>query len=184
MSMKDQLLKAGLVNKKQVRKANQKAKKSRRDRQGSRAAKKVVEAQQRDAKKAEQQQRRQQRIAERRQRDRIREAAESLRRVDQILGAHRVHCRGGQQRFWFVGPNRQHIGRLEVPESIAFDLHCGRLAIAYRGPADAFEPDIVLIPKETAQRVERIDPTRILFHNSTRPTEPEDALWRPAPTTT
>ena len=36
MSFKDQLLKAGLVNKKQLRKSNQKAKKERKKKQGSR----------------------------------------------------------------------------------------------------------------------------------------------------
>ena len=44
MSFKDQLLKAGLVNKKQLRKSNQKAKKERKKKQGSREKQAVVQA--------------------------------------------------------------------------------------------------------------------------------------------
>lgn len=178
MSFKDQLLKAGLVNKKQVRKANQKARKQRKKEQSTRDPKAVVEARERKQRAEEKAQQRAERIAERRARERAREAAEAIRRVDQILQSHRVHFRTGQQPFWHPSPDRTHAFRLDVPASIAFDLHCGKLAVAYRGPADDFEPDIVVVPQSAAERVQKIDPTRLLFFNAEgKPDDPAEALW-------
>jgi len=177
MGFKDQLLKAGLVSKKQVRKVNQKSRKDRKAKQSTREAKGVVEARTKAERRAERKRLQAEKLAARRERDRVREAAEAKRRVDQILQSHRVRFRGGQQRFWHHAPDGRHVGRLDLPASLAFDLHCGRLAIAYRGPADAFEPDVLLIPSEVADRVEKLDPSRVLFRNPSRPKEPEEALW-------
>ena len=177
MSFKDQLLKAGLVNKKQVRKANQGERKARKKKQSSRERKAVAQERSRAERKAEQKRLQAERVAAKRARDRAKEAAEAKRRVDQILGAHRVRHRSGQQLFWLRSPDGRHALRLTLPDSVAFDLHVGKLAVAYRGPADAFEPDVLLIPREVAERVEKIDPSRVLFRNESRPTEPEEALW-------
>ena len=179
MSFKDQLLKAGLVNKKQLRKSNQKAKKERKKKQGSREKQAVVQARESAEKKAALKQAREEKLRARRERDRVREQQEAVRRVSQILAAHRVRFRRGNQKFWYPSPDRRYAFRLDLPESIAFDLHRGRLGIAYRGPADAFEPDVVIVPREIITRIEKLDPDRILFHNPRRP-EDEAEMLSPA----
>ena len=180
MSFKDQLLKAGLVNKKQVRKANHTAKKDRRKKQGSREKDKVVRARESREKKEALRQEREAKLAARRERERQREQAEAKRRVSQILGAHRIRFRTGQQKFWYPAPDQRHLFRLDLPGSIAFDLHRGKLGIAYRGPADAFEPDVVIVPREIIERILKIEPGRVLFHNSEgKPKDPSEDLFMP-----
>jgi uncharacterized protein YaiL (DUF2058 family) len=182
MSLKDQLLKAGLVSKKQVRKVNQKERKQRKKHQSSREAKAIVQTREKTERKAKAAAEKAERIAVRRQLHRDREAVEAVRRVDQILGGNRVRYRGGQQPLWHLSPDRCFALRLDLPASVAFDIHCGKLAIGYRGAPDAFEPDIVVLPRDAAERVHRIDPSRILFMNDTRPEGADEALWSPAPT--
>ena len=179
MSFKNQLLKAGLINKKQLRKSNQKAKTERKKKQGSREKQAVVKARESAEKKAAQQKAREEKLHARRERERKREQQEAVRRISQILAAHRVSFRRGNQKFWYPSPDRRYAFRLDLPESIAFDLHRGRLGIAYRGPADAFEPDVVIVPREIITRIEKLDPKRILFHNPGRP-EDEAEMLSPA----
>ena len=177
MSFKDQLLKAGLVSKKTIRKSNQKAKKERRQKQGGRERQKVVKARESAEKKAALKKARSEKIAAHRERERCRELEEAVRRVSQILAAHRIRFRGGNQKFWYPSPDRRYLFRFDIPESIAFDLHRGKLGIAYRGPADIFEPDVVIIPREIVGRIEKLDPSRILFHNPTRPDDAAEMLY-------
>ena len=180
-SLKDQLLKAGLVNKKAARKADQQARQERKQDQGSREARAVVEAREAAARQAEREQALAEKLAARRAREQAREREESRRQVDQLLQAHRTYFRPGRQPFWHPSPDRRHLLRLDLPERVAYELHGGKLAVSWRGPADAFEPDIVLIPREVAERVARIDPSRVLFHNAARPDAPEDAMWSAPP---
>ncbi|MDG1478363.1 MAG: DUF2058 family protein [Myxococcota bacterium] len=179
MSFKDQFLKAGLVNKKQVRKSNQKAKKDRKKDQGSREKLSVVHA--RDAKrKAEALKKaKRERHEIRKERERIREREEAVRRVGQILSANRTRFRGGNQKFWHPSPCRRYLLRLDLPESIAFDLHRGNLGIAYVGPKDVEEPDVVLVSRSVVERILKLDPSRILFHNASRPKDIGDQLLPP-----
>ncbi|MEL6349814.1 MAG: DUF2058 family protein [Myxococcota bacterium] len=175
--MKDQLLKAGLVSKKQVRKHNQKARKARKKKQSQRESKAVIEAREKAQTRARREQQQQQRLEARRARERAKEQAEARRRVDQILNAHRVRFRSGTQPFWHPSPDRRFLFRLDLPERVAHDVHIGKLGVSWRGPADADDPDVVLIPREIVERIQRIDPDRILFHNDAKPSAPEDALF-------
>jgi uncharacterized protein YaiL (DUF2058 family) len=177
MSLKDQLLKAGLVNKKQVRKSNQNAKKERRQQQGSRERQAIVQAREQAEKQAVLEQTREERREARRQRERIREQEEAVRRVGQILAAHRLRFRTGNQKFWYPSPCRRYLFRFDLPESIAFDLHRGNLGIAYLGEADVPEPDVVLVSREIIERIEKLEPSRILFHNPSRPKEDDEQLY-------
>lgn len=180
MSFKDQLLKAGLVNKKQLRKSNQKAKKERKKKQGSREKQAVVNARESAQKKLALKQAREEKLRARRERERLREREEVVRRVSQLLAAHRIRFRRGNQKFWYPSPDRRYAFRMDLPESIAFDLHRGRLGIAYRGRADVLEVDVVIVPREIIARIEGLDPERILFHNARRP-EDESQMLSPAP---
>jgi uncharacterized protein len=177
MSFKDQFLKAGLINKKQVRKSNQKAKKDRKKSQGSREKLSVVLA--RDAKtKAEalKTAKRAQQEA-RQERARAREREEAVRRVGQILSANRTRFRRGNQKFWYPSPCRRYLFRLNLPESIAFDLHRGNLGIAFVGPGDTDEPDVVVVSRSVVERILKLDPSRVLFHNVSRPKDLEEQLY-------
>lgn len=180
-SLKDQLLKAGLVSKKQARLADQQAREQRKQGQGSREAQALLAAREAEAQRAERDRLVAEKLAAREARERAREQEEIRHRIDQILQSHRAHYRHGKQPFWHPSPDRRFLARLDLPESLAHELHGGKLAVSWRGPADAFEPDIVLIPREVAERIQRLDPQRILFHNPERPTDPEDALWSSGP---
>lgn len=177
MSLKDQLLKAGLVSKKQARKSDQKKRKQRKKAQGSREARAVLDARKAKADKEQRAREKRERLEAKRARERAREQQEMVRRVDQILNAHRVSFQHGRQPFWYPSPDKRFLFRLNLPESVAYELHGGKLGIAYRKSATTDEPDVVLIPRETVERIQRLAPQRILFHNAERPKDPEDMMW-------
>lgn len=179
MSFKDQFLKAGLISKKQVRKSNQKAKKDRKKSQGSREKLSVVRARDATTKAEALKKAKRERQEARQERARRREQEEAVRRVGQILSANRTRFRRGNQKFWHPSPCRRYLLRLELPESIAFDLHRGNLGIAYAGPRDVAEPDVVLVSRSVVERILKLDPSRILFHNVSRPKDIGDQLLPP-----
>ncbi len=175
MSLKDQLLKAGLVSKKKARESDRRARSMRRKQQSQREKKSVVAAREAAQRKAEAARLRAEKRAAREARERAREVVELQRRVGQILTSHRIHHRSGQQLFWIPSPDGRHLLKLHLPGSVADDLHRGRLAASWIGPADA--PEIVLIPRAIAERVAALEPARILFHNPARPEDPAEMLY-------
>jgi len=172
--MRDQLLKAGLVDKKKVRQTNRQLKNKRRKAQGSRASKKHVERaeqQAAEARKAE----RAGRVREERAKAHARREQEAHRRaVQSWLRTHRVSMREGNQLFFHLAADRKKLVRCMLPESLVMELRRGRLAVAWDGPSSR-DPDYLLLPDRTAARIVELAPERLLFWNAEPPPDDDPA---------
>ena len=172
MSLRDQLLKAGVVDKKKVQEVNRDLKKERKETQAQREARAVVESREAAERQAAAQAERERRQAEKAAREAAREAAERQRSVGNLLRAYRLPDKAGPQPFYHWAADRTHIHRLSLPESWAWDLRRGRLAVAWSGEGPE-DPQYLVLPRETAERVLLMDPARILFVNPAPP-DPDD----------
>lgn len=175
MSLRDQLLKAGLASRKDVRRVNHEQAAERRQQQGHREARAAVEAKeaqeaaQRDAEVLAQ------KAAERAARRAAAEAAARAHQADQILRRHRMAWKPGPQRFWHQTLDRRFLHRLDLPERLALDLRQGRVAVA--AIETLSDVEYVLVPAPVAARVHATLPERILFWNETPP-PPDDPAER------
>ena len=177
MSLRDQLLKAGIVNQKKVRQANRQLKKKRKVEQGQRQSRRQVErtAQAEEATRRAAQE--EKGAAERARRREIREREETRRAVQMWLRTHRIPLRNGNQLFFHRSARGPRIVRCEFPESVVWELVRGRMAIAWDGPSSA-DPEYILIPDRTAQRLQELAPERVLFFNA-EPTSEDDPAEQP-----
>jgi uncharacterized protein YaiL (DUF2058 family) len=177
MSLRDQLLKAGVVDKKKVAEVNRSLKDQRKQEQGQREARSVVQAREEAQRQATAAAERAARQAEQQAREAAREEAERQRTVGNLLRSHRLPDKRGPQRFYHRAPDGRTLLRLDLPESIAWELRRGRLAIAWAG--DPARPDILLVPSPIARRVAELHPGRVLFHNAEPPAwdDPSEELY-------
>lgn len=160
-SLRDQLLKAGLVDTKQARKATHE-KRVERKAEGSH---KIEQTEQEKAREWEKKQaaerKRQQEIA------RSRQSEESLKEAETRLRnmvRQSMISRGwnGQRRFYFVTRDRK-ITCLEISDSIGRKLEGGELAIVLI-PGEQNE-QVTFVPKKVALALEEKYPDHILFLN-------------------
>ncbi|MFZ5478896.1 MAG: DUF2058 family protein [Myxococcota bacterium] len=174
MNLRDQLLKAGLVNKKQAAEAARDVRKQQKVEEGHREAKRVLEQKEAERLAAEKAAREAELLARRRaSRERAERETRALQ-VRHILSSHRLRVRG-PQRFYHRSPDGRELWKLWLPERVAEDLRCGRAAIAYIPGAD---PHVVVIDREAADRVEAIQPELVLFRNRGRPdADPSEQLY-------
>ncbi len=178
MSLRDQLLKAGVADKKKVDKVNRDLKKQRKQEQAQRERQSVLEAREQQARDAAEAERRA-RIAEDRARiARLRELQARQRLVRDIVSTYRLVERSGPVSFWHRAPNGRTLLRLRLPESWADDLRVGRLAIVWTGPSTQVF-DISVVPAHAATRIAAHEPARILFQNPGPPEvdDPAEALY-------
>ncbi len=169
-SLRDQLFKAGLVDKKaklsaetQARRKRKKKRKQRRDEEEERrrAAYEAELARQAAENRAREEQRRRER--ERKERDnRIRNLARAwaLRQV-----------RKGRRRWYFPLPDGR-IGWLDVTAEHAWRLEIGALAVV-AVPGDKDEP-YALVPRRVAERIEAIAPEFVCFWNRDQAAEVDE----------
>lgn len=167
-SLKDQLLKAGLVSKKDARKAGA-DKRAERLAEGKRASVVEAEAETRrralyEAKLTEQQARDREREADR---QREQDRKDAANRVANLVEAHRIGFRGGDRRWYFVCRDRV-IRWIGVPDFVAQRLDGGAAAIV----EDPRRPDapVVVVGAEAAQACAETRPESVLFWN--RPIRP------------
>jgi len=172
--MRDQLLKAGLVNKKKVRQANRQLKNKRKKQQGQRQSKKSIQSAAKAAEAARKAEQKAKVDAERARRRAIREREERQRAVQMWLRTHRVPLREGNQLFFHKSARGQRLVKCLLPESIVLELRRGRLAVAWDGPSSA-DPEYVLLPDLTARRLLELAPERLLFFNTEPPPEDDPA---------
>lgn len=165
MSLRDQLLKSGVVSQKDVRRVNQeqqaernkaKGQRERREEQEARAA--LAAQQAKEAREAEL-------IASRRARAREDELQELRRRVSNLIRDYQTRTRGGNQPFWCRAADGLHLHRLYVNERVAWDLRDGRLGVAWTG--DPADPSYVFLPAAVVARIQELEPARVLFFNPT-----------------
>lgn len=176
MSLRDSLLKAGVVSTKDVRRVNQEQEAERRKSKGDRESREERERREQEASKAAREAAAAQIIAARRAREQEAEQAAIRRQAGHLIRDYQLRTRGGNQPFWHRNPDGRHIHKLMVSERMAWDLVSGRVAIAWTG--DLLDPTYVLLPREVAMRITALDQGRILFFNA-EPAPRDDPAERP-----
>ncbi|MAA79804.1 MAG: hypothetical protein CL916_11140 [Deltaproteobacteria bacterium] len=173
MSFKDQLFKAGLITKKQLRKLNQDEKMERKRKKGTKRKKLVEQAEARAKAKKEKAERLVKIRAERAVREKATMESLKLRQVQQLLNHHRQRFSKGQQIFWHKTIEGTHVHKLWIPSRLAWDLRSGAMAIVAMGKIE--DPEYVVIPRDIARRIQDIEPHRVVFLNETPPDENDPA---------
>ncbi|MCP5419752.1 MAG: DUF2058 domain-containing protein [Gammaproteobacteria bacterium] len=161
MSLRDQLLKAGLVTQDKARQIEADARK-----QAHRAKKdKTVGAA--EAARQAQERRHQEQAAERkrerdrqlnREREQEKQRREEQARIRQLIESQRLNDPGAELAYNFLADGR-FIRRVRVTSQQQNQLAAGRIGIA-RNTDDEY--DFPLLPRETAMKLTAIDPTLIL----------------------
>ncbi|RME44330.1 MAG: DUF2058 family protein [Deltaproteobacteria bacterium] len=161
-SLRDELLKAKIVSRKEARKAAHEARVRRKElgREGIEAERKAAE----ERRKTEEAKRK----AAERKRVRREQAAraehERQNRLKTIIRNGMLpDIPSGPRRFYFVAMDGK-IPFLQIAESVATRLERGELAIV---EAPEFSPDgFVLVTREAAGKIAEIDPERVRFSNA------------------
>lgn len=161
MSLRDQLIKKGLVDKKRARSLDREAKRERKAKQGQRERKKVVERREREQREAELQAAAEARALARREAELRREASELPARVRQKIRANLIRSRGPVP-FHAVGPDGRTVHRLEVNERVAWKLRAGEAAIAALIWEDR-PPELVVVSTDAARDLKEIAPESVCF---------------------
>jgi uncharacterized protein YaiL (DUF2058 family) len=162
-NLRDQLLKTGLVSKGQKHQVEQEKRRERKQlKKGEADA--LAQEQQRLAYEARLEA---QRVADREraaaQRTQF-EAKEKLLRIQHITDYWRLEEPMGTLRWYFMTRNNV-VKYLSVSEPLGLQLSTGALAIV-ECPDELEEPRYVLIEREAAELVARVDPTYVRFHNT------------------
>jgi len=174
-SLRDQLLKAGLVNQQQVKKAEHEKRKTKAPQQDAKAGA-AAAAQQAQAAKAE----RDRELNRQRQEEAERKATAA--QIKQIIEANRLEKTDGEIPYNFVDGNK--VKRLYVSKELHEQLVRGKLAIAKL--AGRHE----LVPLDAAEKIAERDPKRVILPNAQTATEtpaaddpyaayqvPDDLIW-------
>lgn len=172
MNLRDQLLKAGIVSKKDAEGAARDARKQQKVQQGNQEAKRVLEQREAAAREAAREAHEVERLARRKDAEERARRETVLWQGRQILSTNRIRYRPGPQRFHHRSPDGKEAWKLHLPERLAEDLRRGRVAVAWiDGGA---EPHVVLVDRETADRLAAVRPELLLFLN-TGPVDPDPA---------
>ena len=176
MSLRDSLLKAGVVNKKDAQRVELQLRAEKKAAVGNQISKAERERQEREEAERVRREREEELLARRREARARQEQEIRLMSSRQILRSHSLRFRSGPQRFWYKAPVPPEIWRMDLPERIANDLRCGYLAIAW---CDDQNPDVVVIDRKAAERVHAIRPELILFWNADGgDRDPAEQLWK------
>lgn len=168
-NLRDKLLKAGKVSKKQKRQADHNARKKRQRKGRSQGHLQAQEAEAQrqaiyEAKLAEQRARDQAIEAERRKE---REARERLLRIKHIIDYYSVPLRRGPRTWCFMDRDGL-IRRMQVRPADAWRIERGQLAIVQlpdTGPDDDVSDAFAVVPRDTALDLWGIDPDTVRFFN-------------------
>ena len=163
-NLRDQLMKTGLITKGQKQQVEQDKRRERKQLKKGQADE-LAQTQQRQAYEARLEAQRavdRQRAAE--QRERL-EAKEKLLRLQHIVDYWGLSEEPSGTRRWYFMSRNNIVQYLYVSEPIGLQLSTGTLAIIER-PEESEEPRYVLIEREAAELVARVDPTYVRFHNT------------------
>lgn len=180
-NLRDKLLKAGIVDKKQKKRAEQDARQERKQKGGH-----VVT----QGAEARRQEIYEQKLSEQRERDRIleekrriaREAREQHLRIQYMVEYYGMTPRRGPRRWYFMARNRK-IRFLEVNDDDARRLEKGLLAIVER--IGDLEGAYTVVPAEVADHIWKVDDNYVRFYNrdiSDRPLRWWEVTEGPLPT--
>ena len=162
MSLQKRLMKAGLMNKKDARKFNQKEKNKRKKDKGQRKKKRVLAEEEARSQALKDSEAQKEKSREKRERE-----SENMRRarelqMKQLISHHAVRFREGKELYWHISANGRYLHQMKLPQSLVLDLQSERLCVAVRGSMDSEEPDYVLIPVDVANRIAEYYPERIM----------------------
>lgn len=163
-NLRDQLLQKGLISKGQKQQVEQDKRRERKQLKKGQADE-SAQAQQRQAYEAKLEAQRaadRDRAAEQRA---VLEAREKLLRIQHIADYWQLpEERAGTRRWYFMTRNNI-LTHLYVSEPVGLQLSTGALAIIER-PEEFDAPRYVLIEREAAELMARVDPTYVRFHNT------------------
>ncbi len=172
-SLRDKLLKAGAVSKKEARKAKTEARKRRKKGRQAEADAAEAERKRREAFEARQAEEAEAARAREAERQAEREARELDARLQQLTEQHALPTFKGQDGvFYFVAPDL-HIQRFHSRFDVLEELARGKLGVA-SAPWDDHR-SFRLVRRDGLERLATLAPQRILFWNA--PGSPPD---RPA----
>jgi uncharacterized protein YaiL (DUF2058 family) len=163
-NLRDQLLKTGLITKGQKQQVEQDKRRERKQLKKGQADE-IARAQQRQAYEAKLEAQRtadRQRAAEQHA---LLEAKEKLLRIQHIVDYWKLSEEPSGTRRWYFVTRNNVVKYLYVSEPLGLQLSTGALAIVER-PDEFDEPRYVLIEREAAELVARVDPTYVRFHNT------------------
>nr|MDA3904400.1 DUF2058 family protein [Desulfuromusa sp.] len=161
LSLQEQLLQAGLVDKKQVKKADHEIRmKNKKQRKGGGFA----EDREKQRFKQQQDERAKQDRQLNAERDQQAQRKADLAAAQQLIETNRLPVKEGDVVYHYVAGGR--IKRISIQQDIADNLAEGRLGLAMH------HGDLVLIPAETVAKIVQRDMGSILSYND--PAEIED----------
>jgi uncharacterized protein YaiL (DUF2058 family) len=166
-NLRDQLLKTGLISKGQKHQVEQDKRRERKQHKKGHVEE-ASQAQQRQAYEA--------RLEAQRSADRQRaatqrhqmEAQEKLLQIRHTIDYWQLPEESSGTRRWYFVARDNSVRYLYVSEPLALQLGTGALAIVER--PDETEPRYVLVERDAAELVARVEPMYVRFHN----TEPVD----------
>lgn len=174
MSLRDQLLKAGLVTEDQVNQAEAKGKKQRHQAKKNKklgAEQARQKAAERTRREAEQAAKREQDRRLNAEREALRRRRENAARIRQIIKERRLNDPQAEIPYHFVAG--KVVRKLRVTAEQQRGLACGRLGIV-RNPHDEF--DFPLLPRANVQTLAQIDP-KLLLVLLDENAKPEEDGW-------
>ena len=161
MSLRDQLLKAGLASKKDVRRVNQELKAERKQEQGHRDKKRDVTAAEEAARREAEEQALRDKVAARKAHEAQQEAHDKVHRVRQIVERNRLGGKGPLP-FFVKGLDGRRLHRLNVSDRTAFGLRCGDLGVAGLSELDGSE-SYHIVRRDAAHKLAEIAPEALVF---------------------
>lgn len=169
--LRDKLRKAGVVSKKQARKAGLEVRREKKREGGGKPAQQLQQLEEQkqrerfEARRAQEREEARERQAElnRQAEDRAQQA-----RIDDLICAHAVVDRPpkgqAERTFNFVGLDRR-IRRIHVSYELAARLTQGHVAIVAVEAAPGTGRDWALVDQDAARKLEELDAGRLLFWN-------------------
>lgn len=153
LSLQDQLLKAGIADKKQVKKAKHEKRIKRKKNKGKKATPEINQVQQNKLAQAKRSQELNRQLSQEK------EKLEKLSQVRQLIETHRLKLDKYEEPYYFkVG---KKIKKLYVNEDITRKLNCGELAIVRFN--DLFE---IVSDKVVQQIADRDQDSLVVLHNT------------------
>ena len=165
MSLRDQLLKAGLVNKKQAKKAENQVRQQEHQAKKNKAVARELQSQREEELQLIEEQRKakqQQDFELNLQRERFRIERENVLRCRQLMNSNGLNERSAQERYYFLEAGR-YVRKVQVTAWQREMLARGRLAI---GRVDEQLDDFVVLPYDVAQTILQLIPEMVLTLHS------------------
>jgi len=160
-NLRDQLLKAGLVNEKKVRKA-QHENRIKRKKQGFKKLEQDKKDKENEWQKQQETKKQEQQNLASEQKE-VSSQQESIARIKDIIIQSRIHLgRPGKRLFYFV-TRQQKIKMFALPDNVAFKLEKGEHAIA-EIPGSRNDK-YAIIPRSKALLIKELGPEFVLFLN-------------------